>query len=309
MKVLMISGDTNLLTAGTEANARLLLQRKTVEQLDVFVWPARHSRREILKAARTTAYDVVTTQDPFWRGLIALRAARLAHAKLNVQLHADPKSISFLKRILMRIVLSQAGSMRVVSELQEAWLRKRGVTVPIHLLPVFIDLAPFRNLPRRHHPRYFRTILWIGRFEEEKRPQVALETLAAARAAGIDACLIMLGDGSLRAALERAAHNYKKCVEFPGWQSPAPYLSMADVVISTSAYESYGASIVEALAAGVPVVSPDYGVAREAGATVVPRDKFIDATLSVLRSGGRASLRLAVPTAQEWVERWRQSLI
>ncbi|MDP2652147.1 MAG: hypothetical protein Q8O94_03355, partial [bacterium] len=68
MKVLMISGDKNLLVKGSEASARLELQKSQAEQLDVFVWPQVHSRIEIWRAAKKNRYDVVTAQDPFWRG-------------------------------------------------------------------------------------------------------------------------------------------------------------------------------------------------------------------------------------------------
>lgn len=66
---------------------------------------------------------------------------------------------------------------------------------------------------------------------------------------------------------------------------PAVFLETADVVLCTSLYESWGASIVEALAAGVPVVAPDVGVAKEAGATVVPRAQLAEAVVRVLEEG------------------------
>src|SRR4051812_28906343 len=89
MKVLMISGDKRVLDAGTDAHRRLELQRGTVEQLDAYVWPQVHSAWEILRAARSTRPDVVTAQDPFWRGLLGWLVARACGAKLNVQVHAD----------------------------------------------------------------------------------------------------------------------------------------------------------------------------------------------------------------------------
>ena len=309
MNVLMIGGDKNMLTAGTEAYRRFELQRGAVESLDLFVWPQIHSRRVILKAAKAKHYDVVTASDPFWRGLLALHAARRARAKLNVQVHVDLTHVSLFRRLLARFILRCADSVRVVSEHLKVVVEQMGVKKPIHVLPVYLNLESFRTLMHHKHPRYFRTILWIGRFEPEKNPLIAIEVVAAARKAGIDACLIMLGEGSLKEALMRAARDFQKCVEFPGWMPPAPYLAMADVVVSTSDHESYGASIVEALAAGVPVVSPDYGIAREAGATVVPRSELAKATMDILRSGTRGTLKLPMLDAGEWTRRWVETLV
>ena len=84
---------------------------------------------------------------------------------------------------------------------------------------------------------------------------------------------------------------------------------MADVVVSTSKHESYGASILEALAVGVPVVAPDIGIAKEAGATVVARANLATAVSDVLTSGKRGELKISLPTRDEWTERWRETLV
>ncbi len=87
-----------------------------------------------------------------------------------------------------------------------------------------------------------------------------------------------------------------------------PYLEKADVVLSTSPYESWGASIVEALAAGVPVVSLDVGVARDAGAIIATREGFAEAIVRVLQSGQRGKLNISMPNMQEYATLWRETL-
>jgi glycosyltransferase involved in cell wall biosynthesis len=121
----------------------------------------------------------------------------------------------------------------------------------------------------------------------------------------------MLGKGSLNNQLHVEAQKHGIPVEFPGWQDPLTYLSRADLVLSTSREESYGASIIEALAAGVPVVAPNVGIAREAGAVIADRDivGLAKAVVGVLRTGEHGVLRLTLLTAQEWAQRWRESLV
>jgi glycosyltransferase involved in cell wall biosynthesis len=215
--------------------------------------------------------------------------------------HADLDTERIARHALAQIVIRHADSVRVVSEK----IKNQIVHPHTHVLPVYIDVERFKKVDRLSERA--NTILWIGRFEKEKDPLHALEILKAVRASGIDAKLIMLGSGALEIPLKNAAEGLP--VQFPGWHDTAKYLAYADVVLCTSRHESYGASIVEALAAGVPVVAPDVGVAKEAGALVVARDELAQATIEVLRSEVRGELALPVLSAEEWVHRWRESLV
>jgi glycosyltransferase involved in cell wall biosynthesis len=195
MKVLMISGDKNMLVQRSEAHARLELQKNQVEQLDIFVWPQVNSAREICEAAEKNKYDVITAQDPFWRGLLAWRVARRTGAKLNLQVHTDLSAQPFLRRRLASFILRKADSVRVVSEKireQVQGLRCKGL---VYVLPIYLNISRFRGLVPKPHLQ--KTILWIGRFELEKDPLYAVQILKEVRAKGVDAKLIMLGSGSL----------------------------------------------------------------------------------------------------------------
>jgi glycosyltransferase involved in cell wall biosynthesis len=308
MKVLMISGDKNILIPGSDARARFELQRSQVEQLDVFVWPQVHSLRAIRAAVRSQHYDLITAQDPFWRGHLSWHFSRRNHTRLNIQVHTELAAEPWWRRAWAYFQLRHATSIRVVSQKLKQEIAPH-VRAPISVLPVYINLARFTGLEHRPHPRFKKTILWVGRFEAEKNPLQALSILREVRASGVDAGLIMLGSGSLEHEIHTKAENFSSYVEFPGWQDSATYLPMADVVICTSRYESYGASIVEALAAGVPVVAPDVGIAKEAGATVVARSELATATLQALRSNERGVLKLQLPNAEEWAKRWKETLI
>jgi glycosyltransferase involved in cell wall biosynthesis len=310
MKVLMISGDARILIPGTEVSARLAVQRAQVETLDVVVWPKVHSFRDVLKLSeKKGAYDVITSQDPFWRGLVAWYIARRIGAQLNLQVHTDLSSLSLFRRTLAHILLRRAHSVRVVSPKIRDYIATLGISAHISVLPIYINLVPFQSLVHTPHPRFEKTILWIGRFEREKDPLRALAILAYVRAQGISAGLILLGAGSLEPELREKARELEPYVEFPGWQNPLIYLAYADVVISTSLHESYGVSIIEALSAGVPVVSPDYGSAKSAGAIVEERPHLEDTVLRVLRSGEKGTLQMSVPTKEEWARQWRATLI
>ncbi len=299
MKVLVITGDKKFVPG----NPRYDLQAGWVDAMAVVYWGRGSLRPNIPDGP----FDVVTVQDPFWRGLFALWVARKLHVACNVQVHADIDGQSFIKRLIARVVLRRADTIRVVSDTIKKQVERFGVMAPILVLPVYITIAKFSAVARRPHAK--ATILWIGRFEEEKNPLAAIEVLLAVRHAGVEAQLIMLGEGALADELKTKASGLAD-VQILGWQQDIlPFLETADVVLSTSWYESWGASIVEALAAGVPVVAPDVGVAREAGAIVVPREKLAEAVVDVLQHDRPGTLLLKILSAKEWAALWRENLL
>jgi alpha-1,6-mannosyltransferase len=78
------------------------------------------------------------------------------------------------------------------------------------------------------------------------------------RAAGIDAVLVVAGDGPLRGRLERAARRKALPVQFAGFVTDpkhlATLLASADVVVAPGPVETFGLAALEALACGTPVV-------------------------------------------------------
>ncbi|MEK7613565.1 MAG: glycosyltransferase family 4 protein [Patescibacteria group bacterium] len=296
MNVLAITGDRTF----KEGNPRFDLQASAGEHLEALYW----GPGALWAIPRGVSYDVVSTQDPFLRGMVGLFWARRFKAKFNVQVHADIAAQSWLKKMIARFVLRRATSVRVVSEKVKAQVESLGVSTPIFVLPIFVDSERFERV--RRTPDSHPLVLWVGRFENEKDPLLALRVFKEVRTRVPDATLVMLGNGSLASVLRLEAQGLP--VEFLGWQDTAPYLARAHVVLSTSRAESWGASIVEALAAGVPVVAPDVGVAKEAGAIVVSRERLSDAVVEVLTTHPSATLRFPLLSRQEWINVWKQSL-
>lgn len=103
-----------------------------------------------------------------------------------------------------------------------------------------------------------KLILAAGRLVEEKGFDVALRAFAHLQ--DPEARLVILGEGPCRAALEALAASLGvgHRVEFPGFVADIrPWLDRARAFLLSSFYEGYAAVVVEALAAGRPVVSTD----------------------------------------------------
>ena len=102
----------------------------------------------------------------------------------------------------------------------------------------------------------------VSNFRPVKRPVDCVEIFARVRAKGIDARLVMVGDGSERGLAEHRARslNVEAYCSFVGKQARiVDYLSVADVLLLPSEQESFGLAALEAMACEVPVVASRVG--------------------------------------------------
>lgn len=315
MKVVSIGSDRKVFDEGSEVRKRAAAYAARLGELHVVVFAlAQHGCREVhdgllhlyptnswsrslcifdaIKVARRLPGEVVTTQDPFEAGLAGFLARR--GRPLHVQLHTDPFAPSFKKSLinrvrllLARVVLPRAARVRTVSHAVAEKLRGTYPKLPISTLPIFVDVEKYRGLEGRPHPRFKTALLWVGRFEKEKNPELAIRALMQVQEAFPDTGLILLGLGQLEQELRALAQKLgvDDRVEFAGWRDPAEFLGASNLLLVTSDYEGYGRQIIEALAAGVPVLSTDVGVAREAGAIITNKKEFVSALIYWLDNG------------------------
>lgn len=105
-------------------------------------------------------------------------------------------------------------------------------------------------------------VAWFGRMTAVKRTDDLVDVLRRLYELGLDAVLLLVGDGADRERLEQRAHDLgvaRRCF-FLGYQDDvALWYAAADAVILTSANEGTPVTIIEALAAGRPVVATDVG--------------------------------------------------
>ncbi len=99
-----------------------------------------------------------------------------------------------------------------------------------------------------------------------KDPETFLEALAAAREAGVAFRALLVGDGPLagRAARLRRRLGLESVVRLTGFRCDAvELLAAADVAVLSSRDEGLGTTLLDAMAAGVPVVATAAGGVRE----------------------------------------------
>jgi glycosyltransferase involved in cell wall biosynthesis len=103
---------------------------------------------------------------------------------------------------------------------------------------------------------------WLGRMTEIKRADDLIRALASLRRRGAEADLLLVGDGPLRPMLTQLADalGVLEHTHFVGYRSEVGEIYAAvDAFGLTSANEGTPATIIEAQAAGLPIVSTDVG--------------------------------------------------
>jgi glycosyltransferase involved in cell wall biosynthesis len=172
----------------------------------------------------------------------------------------------------------------------------------IRVVPIGVDVARFRCPPiqadllalrKRWRINGRRVLLYVGRISRNKRLDLLVDALAMLNIRCSDLHLVIVGDASsvpayrdLSAQLRDQAvrQGIGDRVTFTGQvESVLPFYHLADVCVLPSQHEGFGVPLVEAMAAGVPVVAAASGAMpwvldaendddRAAGLLVAPGD-------------------------------------
>ena len=242
-------------------------------------WAAMRLGRFIIKRRGITN---ITVQDPFLTGMSGISLKKEFSLPLEIQVHTDIGSPNFTRTLKNRIFkslslsyLPQADHVRVVSDKIKNFLTTNHLVEQskIEVRPIFVDTEKIKNTPvttdlHSKYPQFEKLVLVASRLEEEKNVRMAIEAWPEVISKLPKAGLIIVGKGSEKSKLEQLVNqlNVSNSVIFEDWadvQTLVSYYKTADVFVNTSWYEGYGMTLVEAHAAGCPIVSTDVGVARE----------------------------------------------
>ena len=310
--------------------------------------PASFSLRGLLKAVRVGSWilagikpnTVITSQDAF-ANVVAFILKYRHRLPLRVEIHTDFLSPFFRRESLKNRIryhlygwsVKHADCIRVVSQRIRDSLHAK-YEIPkskITVLPVFADVSRIGvatpNIDiRRSYPRFHPLILVVARLTREKNVGLAIEIFSRILKDFPQALLIVVGDGPERRTIALKVQELKLSpqVRLVGWQpSVMPYYRACDALLVTSRYEGYGRMLVEAAAAGLPIVATPVGLVGEvlrAGESVLTfrtRQEGIRALEQVLRNRelrdhlARAAREAVarLPDLPNYLERYRASLL
>lgn len=218
---------------------------------------------KIAGVVREIRPDIVHSQH-FYTNLYAVAAARWALCREVGSLRSDViHEISAHSRALGTASLRLPRMLAVNSQCGRENAMRLGVRASrLQLLPNAVEMNGSGNLARREATTL--ATCFVGRLTPLKRGDVFLRALAAARPAlrqPITATIV--GDGPDRARLEEVVRELElpgHTVRFAGAVAdPTAYYHQADVAVLTSDWEGTPNVILEAMAAGLPVVATAVG--------------------------------------------------
>lgn len=297
MKVLMFSTDKTIFESGSQAQERMVAYGQLAERLFIVVLSKKLVKDQVLdishnvkvyarsfwgawrlgKLFRNDNISLITAQDPFETGLIGYWAVRDLKAKLQLQIHTDFLSQYFIKEslknrfrvLLAKWLLPKANSVRVVSERIRSSLTAYGLQLmAITVLPIFVDVQKIQSAPitvdlHKKYPQFDFIILVASRLTKEKNIFLAIKATSEVIKINPKVGLIIVGDGPEESSLRLETRNSKleTNIIFEPWINDLPsYCKTADVFLNTSNYEGYGRTLIEAAAAGCPIITTDVGL-------------------------------------------------
>lgn len=157
----------------------------------------------------------------------------------------------------------------------------------VYVVPPLIEW-PQSNLTRQESRRRLElpddtfAVLWTGRFDPVKRLDLLVEVAQVLRREPF--LFLLCGDGPPRERMQRRVREspVRDTVRFLGWQaSLSPLLAAGDALCFPSLTEGMPNAVLEALAAGLPVVGSDIPALRELAGRGAP--------LTLVSEGGAES--------------------
>lgn len=203
-----------------------------------------------------------------WARARGVQAVLFSHERLDAMVayragvHGLPRGLQKAVAHWTRRIVAGFDHVVTTSAFGERELAAAGAR-GIRRVPLGVDLELFHPCPRTlttgpsTAPISPLRLVYSGRLSKEKSPQLAVEALRVLRQWGVDAALEVYGGGPLLASLRRRGAGLP--VAFHGHladrSSLAARLSRADLVLAPAASETFGLSVLEAMACGVAVIT------------------------------------------------------
>lgn len=248
-------------------------------------WRAlRHRRPGLPLKAQSLSFVQACRLDPRVRRLIAVTDVTLTALEIETVLFSGwranrgrPHISLFPGAIERKWIRRDRSTVRLAMSRD---LAERGAALGLQVHGVALFPGPpasWLELPYTTRPEA-RTLLFVGRLEPNKGVWELLALFETLAPRFPKLRLRLVGDGPERPAMERqlTTAGLTERVQIVGAVAPERVLRelrAADLFVFPSHYESWGLALVEAMAAGVPVVASDVPGSREvtgAAACLVP---------------------------------------
>ena len=247
-----------------------------------YMWWQKAALRKALRLHQDVGFDVVhhvswgtvSEPSPLWRmpipfvwgplggGQLSPRAfwTYLGAARRGERVRALRMALLPYRRRLRKTIRHSALILSTNAETDEI-LKRAGARQVVRFLDTGLKRDFVLSQPPVRETGPPLTLLWVGQLEPRKCLPLALEAMAQTK--DLPVRLLVAGRGSLREPWQKQAEDLGigERVRFLG---EVPYLEMpnlyrsADAFIFTSLRDAFGSQVLEATAAGLPVISLDH---------------------------------------------------
>ena len=206
----------------------------------------------------------------YWRDVAFLFVAKLLRARVVWQVHGGKMPRAFFPRSalltrFLRWTLSLPDLVVLLAKVEETAYREFLPGQRIVVMPNAIDCAPYAAVPTvRSREEYPLRLVYVGRIAREKGLYETLQAIRLVAEMGLDARLTIAGQGAEEARLRRYAQalGMASRITFAGpvfGADKAKLFAQADAFVLPSYSEGLPYALLEAMAAGMPVVATPVG--------------------------------------------------
>ena len=258
-----------------------------VTSYETFIYPGMRNvvpwSKHVRKIIEREGVDIVHATGPWLLNWAALRAARKLNRATVQTFHTMLNEASYIRygtrnETLVKVVqtlswryfglyMRYSDAVTAPSDYVTEKIAARYPDVRVLHIPNGVDLSTFQNPPslaqtRRRYPFFHeKSFIFIGRLGPEKSVDRLISGFAQAHYRQNDLKLIIVGDGPGREEYERQVRELRlgTAVHFTGRLSPQElytqgllHHALANVTASTT--ETFGMTVVEAMACGTPSI-------------------------------------------------------
>ena len=225
----------------------------------------------IRRVHEAVGFDLLRVHSLRYIGPAALWARRRFRLNVPVVAHHHHLDPSPLNPLIEKAVVEASDRVVVGSEFARRQLRQELSARTDHVAVIYYGVdATFVPMPRppdlveRYGLRERPVVLFFGGLKPRKNLFLLLDIWRSVVATHTDARLVVAGGGPLLEPLRRRAERLglRDTVVFTGYvpeATKAAHFNLADIFLFPSAMEGFGLTVVEAMSAGLPVVTSDRG--------------------------------------------------
>lgn len=263
---------------------------------------------------RKIPFDIIHAQHPFLLGSLGAKLARekniplvfTFHTQYEQYVHYAPFGIPrvILRKTVEKMVssfLKKCDSVIIPSPSLEKFLEKYGELRRTDFIPNAISLSRFKNADGKQIKKKYGlegklTLVFAGRLAPEKKLEFLLRAFLKITTEIPNAHLLFIGDGPSWESLQKQVRRFQlgQNVTFTGmipYERIPDYLAAAELFVMTSTTEVKPLALLEAMAAGIPVVAVEATGAVDTITSgingILTREKeeeFAEAVMALLRN-------------------------